>query len=132
MTTQRLTVHERLDRLSIPEPNSGCILWLGALNNCGYGLFQGGRGIGTKSAHRASYQARRGAIPPGLTIDHLCRNKACINVDHLEVVTHSVNYLRRSQAKRAGHVFPEVQVIAVQDLVAAPVVAAHAPEPGAR
>jgi hypothetical protein len=98
MSPRPMSVLDRLARLSMPEPNSGCELWLGALNQYGYGLFQMGRGRGTKSAHRTAYEAHIGPIPPGLTVDHLCRNHACINVKHMEIVTLSVNCLRRSRA----------------------------------
>jgi hypothetical protein len=45
-------------------------------------------------AHRAAYELLRGAIPSGLTIDHLCRNHSCVNPEHLEAVTHEANVLR--------------------------------------
>jgi len=65
-----------------------CWLWQGALNNSGYGSF---RGVG---AHRWAYEHFRDAIPAGFEIDHLCRNKACVNPDHLELVSHRENSLR--------------------------------------
>ena len=51
------------------------------------------KGIGHQ-AHRVSYETFIGEIPEGLTIDHLCENKICINPDHLEAVTMKVNVLR--------------------------------------
>lgn len=45
-------------------------------------------------AHRLSYEAHKGKIPKGLTIDHLCRNTICINPEHLEAVTNKENVLR--------------------------------------
>lgn len=63
--------------------------------------------------HRAAYVAFVGRIPDGLVLDHLCRNRACINPDHLEAVTQSVNVLRgvrtcepKTECKH-GHPFDE-------------------------
>ena len=49
-------------------------------------------------AHRKAWIERNGAIPEGMTIDHLCRTKLCLNVDHMEVVTRSENSRRRNAA----------------------------------
>lgn len=88
---------ERLEALSIPEPNSGCWLWLGHLKDNDYGtLAVKIDGIWrTQLAHRVSYETSRGPIPDGMDLDHKCRNRSCINPDHLEPVTRSEN-LRRS------------------------------------
>src|SRR6202030_118623 len=81
-------ITDKFDRHWIPEPNSGCWLWLGACNEFGYGKF------GKVKAHRFSYEREKGPIPDGLEIDHLCRNKSCVNPDHLEAVTHGENRRR--------------------------------------
>lgn len=70
---------------------SGCWCWTGRLKD-GYGeLYLGGRRV---RAHRFTYEYFRSEIPPGLVIDHLCRNRACINPWHMEPVTRKVNSLR--------------------------------------
>lgn len=66
-----------------------CWIWTGFISPTGYG--RSSRGI----AHRLAYELTHGPIPEGLTIDHLCRNKACQNPAHLELVTAAENTRRR-------------------------------------
>lgn len=87
---------------------SGCINWTGARFTNGYGAFKamvGGNWRQCK-AHRIAFLIAGGSIPDGLTIDHLCKNKGCVNPDHMEVVTQTVNSQRgnpiKSHCKR-GH-----------------------------
>lgn len=72
--------------------SKGCWEWIGCVNYRGYGVFK----VEQKSqlVHRVSYQLLKGIIPNGLELDHLCRNRICINPHHLEAVTHKEN-LRR-------------------------------------
>lgn len=83
----------RLERYMIPEPNSGCWIWIGALNGDGYGSFNGPDGKST-DAHTASYEHFVGQIPDGLELDHLCRVRCCVNPHHLEPVTRRENLAR--------------------------------------
>ena len=75
-----------------------CWMWLGPINRKGYGFCQV-NGV-RKNAHRALYEARRGEVPSALHIDHLCRNKWCVNPDHGEPVTPLVNERRKRAALR--------------------------------
>ncbi|MCW5951966.1 MAG: HNH endonuclease [Propionibacteriaceae bacterium] len=77
-----------------------CWLWTGAPNGGGYGTFSPTGGPNTM-AHRFSYELAGNTLTPGLTIDHLCRVRLCVNPDHLEEVTYDEN-LRR--AREAGDV----------------------------
>ena len=70
-----------------------CWLWQGRLHK-GYGAF----GKRSLRVHRVAYAAAFGAIPKGLEIDHLCRNRRCGNPAHLEAVTHAVNVGRGARA----------------------------------
>ena len=83
---------ERFEESYIPEPNSGCWLWLGCLDGKNYGIL----GINRRNvyAHRFSYTLKYGAIPADKELDHLCRNTFCCNPDHVEPVTHRENMLR--------------------------------------
>lgn len=74
------------------DSERGCQVWQGNLNNGGYGILN----IDRKQyrAHRVSYVIKNGEHEEGLVLDHLCRNRACVNPDHLEPVTTRTNVLR--------------------------------------
>lgn len=82
-----LLAHAQLVRVS----PAGCWEWI-AGKSLGYGVV---RWRGKKSyAHRVFYEALVGQIPDGKTIDHLCRNRACVNPEHMEPVSRGENVLR--------------------------------------
>lgn len=74
------------------QQEGDCWVWVGTRYPGGYGrfCFRGRDG----GAHRWSYENMRAEIPAGLDLDHLCRNRACVNPWHLEPVTRQVNLLR--------------------------------------
>ncbi len=78
-----------------PQPD-GCWLWTGELTRNGYGRERIEPRAGSRRvvAHRLVYELLVGPIPEGLQLDHLCRNRACVNPEHMEPVTGRINTLR--------------------------------------
>lgn len=113
----RAYIRERTKQVPCKRPDlvkGDCWQWLLSINNYGYGHSVWHRThIGS---HRLSYFAHTGAIPIGMDIDHLCRNRACCNPKHLEPVTRKINLLRgetipAANSKKAkcpaGHLYSE-------------------------
>lgn len=84
------------------EITDSCWIWHGARSEEGYGLFTAHDGGG--NAHRTSYVIFIGEIPDGYQIDHLCRNRSCVNPDHLEPVTPKTNIRRSVPFRDFSHV----------------------------
>lgn len=106
------------------RPDLGqCWVWTAALNH-GYGDFFIKRDTSRARAHRWAYESLVGPIPDGLTLDHLCRNRACVNPAHLEPVPMRVNCLRGEGASALcarkthcvhGHAFSKSNTIIEAD-----------------
>ena len=77
------------------EKTTTCWIWKGCIGTTGYGCCD--KKYGDYYAHRASYKIAKGNIPYKLQIDHLCKNKKCVNPEHLEAVTQREN-IRRGES----------------------------------
>lgn len=102
----------------------GCWRWTGATSPAGYARLLVNRR--NTLAHRWSYEQFVGPIPDGLTIDHLCRVRSCVNPAHLEPVPFTVNIDRRDNSNigvrnrikthcRHGHAFDEANTYTYTD-----------------
>lgn len=108
------------DRLRLPaliasktRQEGECLVWTGKTGHGGYGVVRvfGDFGPTSTSAHRAAWILANGAITdPKLVLDHLCRNRACVRVEHLELVTQQENLLRGNLKKthcKGGHLLSD-------------------------
>jgi len=92
---------ERIMRRAVPVTESGCLLWEGYCNKCGYGCIRHkGKSWLT---HRLVYELKHGSIPPDLSVCHHCDVPACINLEHLFLGTRSDN---TRDAQRKGRFAP--------------------------
>lgn len=84
----------------------GCVEFSGCTNGVGYGMVGlGPASSGKALVHRVVWQHFNGAIPDGLEVDHLCRNRRCCRLDHLDVVTARVNIRRAMGWTHTGGVW---------------------------
>jgi hypothetical protein len=89
------------DNLVIPEPNSGCLLWIGNVTSRGYGRVK--RGGKVWQAHRFAWVEANGPIPDGVMVCHHCDNPPCVNVGHLFLGSAADNAQDSSRKGRRRH-----------------------------
>lgn len=86
-----------------------CHTWLLSKSKWGYGLEAEGKG--QRAAHIAAYVRKYGPVPEGKELDHLCRNRDCVNPDHLEPVIRAVNIQRGDLARLVPDEVREIRVL---------------------
>lgn len=109
MTDARLYIEER----SIPEPNTGCWLWLLSVGSHGYGNATS-RARRVDVAHRVSYEAFVGPIPDGMLVHHSCDNKLCVAPHHLSLGTDATNAADRCRKGRSAHKLTVQDVLVIR------------------
>lgn len=82
----------------VVDVSTGCWIWCLALNENGYGVHPQ-KTSSSRLAHRVIYEKYRGSIPAGYDLDHLCRNRRCVNPYHMEPVPRAQNVRRGSVTK---------------------------------
>lgn len=94
----RLTPPEVRFQSFVEVTDGGCHQWRGAVQSNGYGRFTTGTrregNVRLALAHRWAYERWVAPIPDGMTVDHLCRNRGCVNPAHMEIVSRGANTLR--------------------------------------
>src|SRR3972149_8191788 len=96
-TSKRDMVERFLTHVEIPEDPEACWLWNGGLLNSGYGIFYPLLNQNT-TAHRFMYLIFKGEIPPSprLVVHHSCKNRICVNPEHLFLESYSQNMRHRT------------------------------------
>lgn len=89
-----MSLTERFESKFIKKGDSECWEWIASISTPGYGqISEGGRKGRNLGAHRVSYELYKGKIPNDLVVDHICRNRRCVNPNHLRLITRVENVM---------------------------------------
>lgn len=105
MARRYWSMRDRLAANSVRDPETGCLFWTGHITANGYPRVcirvPGLKHPYSEYAHRVAWSEHHGReIPPGMSVDHLCRNTACIEPGHLELVPLADNTVRAWERRR--------------------------------
>jgi hypothetical protein len=103
-------LYRRIDNYTVIDESTGCWFWTSIINHGGYGIVKMHKR--PYRVHRVSYERHVGPIPHHLVLDHLCRNRDCLNPKHLEPVTSAENLRRGRDARMAQSKVPEPPMLA--------------------
>lgn len=103
---------DKLEANSIPEPNTGCHLWLGGCTDGGHGMVR--TAIGVIGAHVLSYLLHVDHIPNGLVVRHSCDQPSCINADHLTPGTQLQNMADKVARGRQARKLSDADILHIR------------------
>ena len=110
MAKSKLTLTQQIEANTVPEPNSGCVLWTGSGANRYPRICRGtGAGMVCWGVHRLVWQMAHGPIYTGMFVCHHCDTPNCVNIDHLFLGSHTDNMRDMRTKGRQNYVMAERQ-----------------------